>query len=171
MQRKRARDAAGGEMAAEKPRRRAKGEKPSNLRCVRRRRDVIRARAAKAKRAESSRAAAGRAVDGDGWEPPCRRGGRKHIGSSAAAVGGVGSPPHPAGPSLRTKLVSDVTIAPFPRRAPPVKSFVSVLNKSLVQVICSGTLRSPLGNSCLPYYHTPQSVTITLWSVFPDLLR
>ena len=37
--------------------------------------------------------------------------------------------------------------------------------------LCSGTLRSPLGNSCLPYYHTPQSVTITLWSVFPDLLR
>ena len=28
----------------------------------------------------------------------------------------------------------DVTIAPFPRRAPPAKSFVSVLNKSLVQV-------------------------------------
>ena len=30
--------------------------------------------------------------------------------------------------------VSDITIAPFPRRAPPVKSFVAVPNKSLVQV-------------------------------------
>ena len=30
--------------------------------------------------------------------------------------------------------VSDITIAPFPRRAPPVKSFVAVPNKSLLQV-------------------------------------
>ena len=50
--------------------------------------------------------------------------GRGGVGSSAAVVG---SPPHPAGPSLRTKQVCDVTIAPFPRRAPPAKSFVSVL--------------------------------------------
>ena len=31
--------------------------------------------------------------------------------------------------------MSDITIAPFPRRAPPVKSFVAVPNKSLVQVV------------------------------------
>ncbi len=49
---------------------------------------------------------------------------------------------------LRTKLVCDIThthththtvcdipIAPFPRRTPPAKSFVSVLNKSLIQVV------------------------------------
>ena len=31
----------------------------------------------------------------------------------------------------------DVTTAPFPRRIPPVKSFISVLNKSLIQVVTS----------------------------------
>ena len=51
--------------------------------------------------------------------------GRGGVGSSAAVVGG---PPHPAGPSLRTKQVCDITIDPFPRRTPPVKSSVSVLN-------------------------------------------
>ena len=50
--------------------------------------------------------------------------GRGGVGSSAAVVGG---PPPPCRSLLRTKLVCDVTIAPFPRRAPPAKSFVSVL--------------------------------------------
>ena len=62
---------------------------------------------------------------------PRSSGGRGGVGSSAAVVG---APPHPAGPSLRTKQVCDITIAPFPRRTPPAKSFVSVLNKSLIQV-------------------------------------
>ena len=46
----------------------------------------------------------------------------------------------PVGPrgSIEDKAsVSDITIAPFPRRAPPVKSFVAVPNKSLVQVVSS----------------------------------
>ena len=57
------------------------------------------------------------------------------VGSSVAVVG---SPPHPAGLSLRTKQVCDVTIAPFPRRAPPAKSFVSVLNKRR-RMLCAVT--------------------------------
>ena len=48
------------------------------------------------------------------------------VGSSAAAVG-ERAPPPPCRSLLRTKLVCDVTIAPFPRRAPPAKSLVSVL--------------------------------------------
>ena len=32
-------------------------------------------------------------------------------------------------------LTCDITIAPLPRRTPPVNSFVSVLNKSQIQVV------------------------------------
>ena len=45
---------------------------------------------------------------------------------------------------LRTQQVCDVTTAPSPRRTPPVKSSVSVLNKSLIQVSLIQVSRSGL---------------------------
>ena len=55
---------------------------------------------------------------------------------SLGGFGVVGGEPRPTPcRSLRTKPVCDITIAPFPRRTPPVKSSVSVLNKSLIQVV------------------------------------
>ena len=59
-----------------------------------------------------------------------RRRRRQLCGSS----GGAGGPPTLPVPLEDKASVSDITIAPFPRRAPPVKSFVAVPNKSLVQV-------------------------------------
>ena len=56
-------------------------------------------------------------------------------GSSAAAVGERAAPPTCRSLFEDKASVSDITIAPFPRRAPPVKSFVAVPNKSLVQVV------------------------------------
>ena len=41
------------------------------------------------------------------------------------------------------------SIAPFPRRIPPVKSFVSVLNKSLIQVVRGGIVSSELIAFCI----------------------
>ena len=43
----------------------------------------------------------------------------------------------------------DIPIAPFPRRTPPAKSFVSVLNKSLIQVVRGGIVSSELIAFCI----------------------
>ena len=70
---------------------------------------------------------------------PVPTGGADGEGSSAAAVGERAAPP-PCRSLFEDKAsVSDITIAPFPRRAPPVKSFVAVPNKSLVQVVLRRT--------------------------------
>ena len=55
-------------------------------------------------------------------------------GQLCGSCGGVGSSPTLPVPLEDKASVSDITIAPFPRRTPPVKSFVSVRNKSLLQV-------------------------------------
>ena len=62
------------------------------------------------------------------------------VGSSAAAVGERAAPP-PCRSLFEDKASeSDITIAPAPPRTPPVKSFVSVQNKSLIQVRVSQVL-------------------------------
>ena len=68
---------------------------------------------------------------------PLLRSSRRSNPAAAMAWAALRQPPS-CRSLLRTKLVCDIPIAPFPRRTPPVKSSVSVLNKSLIQVSADG---------------------------------
>ena len=88
--------------------------------------------------AQRLRGAAPRSVHTAG--PHRRRRRRRQLCGSS---GGAGGPPTLPVPLEDKASVSDITIAPFPRRAPPVKSFVAVPNKSLVQVSTDIHSRGP----------------------------